>query len=53
MTALVEMLGVDGLIKKEKRLMHMDNGVVTVGRGWWMEVKEVIREINGYRKNTI
>ena len=34
----------EGLSKKEKRLMDMDDSVMTVGRE--------IRELNGYRKKS-
>ena len=44
----MEKLGVDGLIKKEKGLMDLDNSVVIVGWG-----AGGIRILNGNGKNTI
>ena len=40
--------------EKQKELVDMDNDVLTaVGEGWWVEVEEGIRGINGNGKNTI
>lgn len=37
----------EGLNKKEKELMDMDNSVVMVGEGRKVEVKEGIERLNG------
>ena len=37
----------EGLSKKGKELMDVDNRVVIAGRGEWAEVEEGLRGING------
>ena len=40
----------EGLSKKEKELMDMDNSVVIAGERVWVEVEEGVRGINGNGK---
>ena len=43
----------EGLCKKEKGLMDMNNSVVIEGGRGWVELEEDIRGIHGNGKNSI
>ena len=53
LTARVGVRGLEGWSENAKGLRDMDNSVVIVEMGGWVEVEEGIRRINGNGKNTI